>query len=78
MKNVILYIKNNRIYAGSEYTVITALQTLRGINKRYNEHHRRMRVGGCSGFIVVPYYTWWAVDDVNELIEKCDVHRLED
>lgn len=73
-----MYIKDGRIPLGSDYTIITELTTIKGIKLRYREHNRRMAIRGCEGYIVVPHFTWWATHDVNTLIDKYVLNKLEE
>ena len=76
-RSIIMYIKDGKNPAGSDYTIITELKTLKGIKRRYHEHNRRIIIKGCEGYIVVPYFTWWSTHDVNTLINNCVLYKLE-
>lgn len=75
--NVILYYKDGCNPLGSDYTIITELKTVQGIQNRYNEHNKRMLYRGCDSYIVVPYHAWWKTHDVNTLINKYHINKLE-
>ena len=76
-RSIIMYIKDGKNPLGSDYTIITELTTLKGIKRRYSEHNRRMAIKGCEGYIIVPHFTWWSTRDVNTLIDKYNMNKLE-
>ena len=73
-KNIIVYLRKGTIPCGSDYTIITELKTIKGINRRYKEHDKRMLKAGCSHKCIISYYTWCKMD-YDELEKYANHHK---